>query len=79
MVKAEYKYKCRLCNEVHTYQTGGWDTNILAGEMFVVTEGDSPAFDKAKIRKISPISYHLCKDQSLGVCDFVGIKKVITD
>ncbi len=76
--QAEYQYKCRLCGEIHTYQICGWDNDTLAAEVFVVTHGDSPAFDAGKIHKISPVSYHLCKtdEGSLGVCDFIGVKKV---
>jgi len=75
--QAEYQYKCRLCGKIYTHQIGGWDNNIIGSEMFVVTHGDSPIFDTGKIHKITPISYHLCRnDGSLGVCDFIGVKKV---
>lgn len=74
----EYHYRCRLCGAIHVNQIGGWDTDTLSSEMFIVTHGDSPAFDNGNIHKIQPITYHLCKhDNSLGVCDFIGIKKVL--
>jgi hypothetical protein len=75
--QAEYQYKCRLCGEIYVQEIGGWDNDSIASEMFIVTHGDSPAFDKGKIHKISPLSYHLCKRGiGFGVCDFIGIKKV---
>lgn len=76
-MKAEDTYKCRLCGEKDALQTGGWDNDVIGSEMFIITHGDSPAFKEGKIHKIEAVSYHLCKDGSLGVCDFIGVKKVI--
>lgn len=74
---AEYQYKCRLCNKVDNLATGGWDNEIIGSEMFIVTHGNSSAFDEGYTYKIAPLSYHLCEDGSFGVCDFIGVKKTI--
>ena len=76
---AEYQYRCRMCGEIHTYEIGGWDNNICGTELFVATHGDNGVFQNAKhpVHEIAMVSYHLCKtDKSLGVCDFIGIRKV---
>lgn len=65
-----------MCGEVYTYQIGGWDNDTIGNEMFLATHGDVPAFSNAKIHEMAIVSYHLCKDESLGVCDFIGVRKV---
>ena len=77
--QAEYQYRCRMCGQNHTYQIGGWDNDVIGTEIFVATHGNSPAFNNAKVHEIAVLSYHLCKDGSLGVCDFIGVRKVTSE
>lgn len=78
-MRAEYQYKCRLCGEVHTYEVGGWNNESIGEELFLATNGGGDKLLGKKVHEVKMITYHLCNDESrsMGICDFIGVKKVM--
>lgn len=55
-------YKCRLCGEVYANLAGAFDVSEAAVEL---------CKEKSNVAGLTGI--HMCKDESLGVSDLLGI------
>jgi hypothetical protein len=65
-MKYASEYKCRICGELLRGKPQEAETKELFGKMQ----------DNVKNGKSTPYWVHICKDGSIGFCDYQGIKAV---
>lgn len=75
MATYTYKYKCRLCGEVHQ---GASTTNRDAAMSGVIETSMTGSCTKHGI-PVAMIEIHACENGSIGVTDLQGVSKEIED
>ena len=69
----EFKYKCRLCGDIHSYCD---IENDYAFPVLIHAIAQVKMPDHLQGYDIPMIAYHSCNDHNVGVSDFIGYIEV---